>query len=100
MPHEEQYCLLYAFDFKKNENIPFSFDVACIFDRIGFYIITVAFYYMVDLADKILNKTFLKFLSYLLVKVNDCRICGDPHSVLRFAFVEFADERKLIVWAC
>ncbi|XP_057456895.1 polyadenylate-binding protein-interacting protein 9-like [Lotus japonicus] len=24
--------------------------------------------------------------------VIDCRICGDPHSVLRFAFVEFADE--------
>ncbi|WVZ00928.1 hypothetical protein V8G54_026997 [Vigna mungo] len=27
-----------------------------------------------------------------LVAVIDCRICGDPHSVLRFAFVEFADE--------
>ncbi|XP_057540271.1 polyadenylate-binding protein-interacting protein 9-like [Amaranthus tricolor] len=26
-------------------------------------------------------------------QVVDCRICGDPHSVLRFAFVEFADER-------
>ncbi|KAI6690233.1 hypothetical protein NL676_027061 [Syzygium grande] len=25
-------------------------------------------------------------------QVLDCRICGDPHSVLRFAFVEFADE--------
>lgn len=25
-------------------------------------------------------------------QVIDCRICGDPHSVLRFAFVEFADE--------
>ncbi|KAJ1425245.1 RNA-binding domain superfamily [Sesbania bispinosa] len=24
--------------------------------------------------------------------VIDCRICGDPHSVLRFAFVEFADD--------
>ncbi|XP_022733635.1 polyadenylate-binding protein-interacting protein 9-like isoform X2 [Durio zibethinus] len=24
--------------------------------------------------------------------VVDCRVCGDPHSVLRFAFVEFADE--------
>lgn len=28
------------------------------------------------------------------MKVVDCRICGDPHSVLRFAFVEFADDRK------
>ncbi|GAB4849236.1 Polyadenylate-binding protein-interacting protein 9 [Ancistrocladus abbreviatus] len=26
-------------------------------------------------------------------QVVDCRICGDPHSVLRFAFVEFADEQ-------
>ncbi|GMI90018.1 CTC-interacting domain 9 [Hibiscus trionum] len=25
-------------------------------------------------------------------QVVDCRICGDPNSVLRFAFVEFADE--------
>ncbi|GAB4846702.1 Polyadenylate-binding protein-interacting protein 9 [Ancistrocladus abbreviatus] len=26
-------------------------------------------------------------------QVVDCRICGDPHSVLRFAFVEFADAQ-------
>ncbi|KAI4333397.1 hypothetical protein L6164_018218 [Bauhinia variegata] len=26
-------------------------------------------------------------------QVIDCRICGDPHSVLRFAFVEFADDQ-------
>ncbi|XP_048616673.1 polyadenylate-binding protein-interacting protein 8-like isoform X2 [Brassica napus] len=25
-------------------------------------------------------------------QVVDCRICGDPHSVLRFAFVEFSDD--------
>ncbi|KAK3163338.1 hypothetical protein QOZ80_1AG0002320 [Eleusine coracana subsp. coracana] len=25
-------------------------------------------------------------------QIVDCRICGDPHSVLRFAFVEFADD--------
>jgi hypothetical protein len=31
------------------------------------------------------------------LKVIDCRICGDPHSVLRFAFVEFSDERKFFV---
>lgn len=34
----------------------------------------------------VLNKCFL------CVKVVDCRICGDPNSVLRFAFVEFTDE--------
>jgi RNA recognition motif-containing protein len=28
-------------------------------------------------------------------QVVDCRICGDPNSVLRFAFVEFSDDRKL-----
>lgn len=26
-------------------------------------------------------------------QVIDCRICGDPNSVLRFAFIEFADEQ-------
>ncbi|RZC57267.1 hypothetical protein C5167_004568 [Papaver somniferum] len=25
-------------------------------------------------------------------QVVDCRICGDPHSVLRFAFIEFTDQ--------
>lgn len=32
------------------------------------------------------------------LKVVDCRICGDPHSRLHFAFVEFADEGKLVVF--
>ncbi|KAM7498526.1 hypothetical protein LguiA_022940 [Lonicera macranthoides] len=27
-------------------------------------------------------------------QVVDCRVCGDPHSRLRFAFVEFADEHS------
>ncbi|KAF8412060.1 hypothetical protein HHK36_000013 [Tetracentron sinense] len=26
------------------------------------------------------------------LKVVDCRVCGDPNSVLRFAFIEFTDE--------
>lgn len=30
-----------------------------------------------------------------MVKVVDCRICGDPNSVLRFAFIEFTDEGEL-----
>jgi RNA recognition motif-containing protein len=29
-------------------------------------------------------------------QVVDCRICGDPHSVLRFAFIEFADEGNIV----
>lgn len=29
-----------------------------------------------------------------MVKVVDCRVCGDPNSVLRFAFIEFTDEGK------
>ncbi|GKE78990.1 polyadenylate-binding protein-interacting protein 9-like protein [Tanacetum coccineum] len=28
------------------------------------------------------------------MKVLDCRVCGHPHSRLRFAFVEFADENS------
>lgn len=36
------------------------------------------------------------FLCMFNLKVVDCRICGDPHSRLRFAFVEFADDRKLV----
>ncbi|WOH04531.1 hypothetical protein DCAR_0623940 [Daucus carota subsp. sativus] len=30
--------------------------------------------------------------SNTLTKVVDCRVCGDPNSVLRFAFIEFMDE--------
>lgn len=30
------------------------------------------------------------------MKVVDCRVCGDPNSVLRFAFVEFTDEGMFI----
>ncbi len=26
--------------------------------------------------------------------VNDCRICGDPNSAMRFSFIEFADEES------
>ncbi|RRT56655.1 hypothetical protein B296_00021308, partial [Ensete ventricosum] len=28
------------------------------------------------------------------VRVVDCRMCGDPNTVLRFAFIEFTDEGK------
>ncbi|KAM7531148.1 hypothetical protein LguiB_034558 [Lonicera macranthoides] len=31
-------------------------------------------------------------LSLCALKVVDCRVCGDPNSVLRFAFLEFTDE--------
>ncbi|GJZ94247.1 hypothetical protein Tco_0666450 [Tanacetum coccineum] len=36
----------------------------------------------------------LRFSLLLLVNVLDCRVCGHPHSRLRFAFVEFADENS------
>ena len=35
-------------------------------------------------------------MNFFLMKVVDCRICGDPNSVLRFAFIEFTDEGKFI----
>lgn len=41
-----------------------------------------------------LELTVFPFFFCLLfgIKVVDCRICGDPNSVLRFAFIEFTDE--------
>lgn len=35
---------------------------------------------------------FADKIKLFILKVVDCRVCGDPHSVLRFAFIEFADE--------
>lgn len=34
-------------------------------------------------------------MSTVNLQVVDCRICGDPHSVLRFAFIEFADDGNI-----
>lgn len=31
-----------------------------------------------------------------LLKVVDCRVCGDPNSCLHFAFIEFTDEGSLV----
>jgi hypothetical protein len=31
------------------------------------------------------------------LKVVDCRMCGDPNSVLRFAFIEFTDEGNISI---
>ena len=28
-------------------------------------------------------------------KVMDCRVCGDPNSAMRFAFIEFAEEEAV-----
>jgi hypothetical protein len=36
--------------------------------------------------------TWLTSSIILWLQVVDCRVCGDPNSVLRFAFVEFTDE--------
>lgn len=38
---------------------------------------------------------FMKILPLFVFgtfKVVDCRVCGDPTSVLHFAFIEFTDE--------
>lgn len=40
---------------------------------------------------------YLLLTPYML-QVVDCRVCGDPNSVLRFAFVEFTDEGMWINW--
>ena len=51
--------------------------------------------YIIEYSSKLNRRRCLRG-NFISLKVNDCRICGDPHSVLRFAFVEFANERKLI----
>ncbi|KAK7848832.1 polyadenylate-binding protein-interacting protein 12 [Quercus suber] len=30
-------------------------------------------------------------------RVVDCRVCGDPNSILRFAFIEFTDEGIIVI---
>ncbi|KAI4342439.1 hypothetical protein MLD38_027066 [Melastoma candidum] len=42
--------------------------------------------------DQLVTEELLANMFSICGQVLDCRICGDPHSVLRFAFVEFADE--------
>lgn len=37
---------------------------------------------------------------FFVPKVVDCRICGDPNSALRFGFVEFSDNGKLLKLLC
>lgn len=39
----------------------------------------------------ICNNSF-PLMSFWDLKVVDCRVCGDPNSVLRFAFIEFTNE--------
>ncbi|KAK8691386.1 hypothetical protein V6N13_074897 [Hibiscus sabdariffa] len=48
--------------------------------------------------DQIITEEQLACLFSNCGQVVDCRVCGDPHSVLHFAFVEFADEGKQILW--
>ena len=38
------------------------------------------------------NVISLIIFHLFILKVVDCRVCGDPNSVLRFAFIEFSDE--------
>ncbi|CAI0453282.1 unnamed protein product [Linum tenue] len=42
--------------------------------------------------DQQVSMTDLVMMLVWWKKVVDCRICGDPNSVLRFAFIEFTDE--------
>ncbi|KAK1326895.1 hypothetical protein QJS10_CPA01g01830 [Acorus calamus] len=43
--------------------------------------------------DQTVTEQQLAMLFIRCGQVVDCRICGDPHSPLRFAFVEFADQQ-------
>ncbi|CAH2036598.1 unnamed protein product [Thlaspi arvense] len=48
--------------------------------------------YVSDLDQSVTEEVLAGFFSSY-GQVVDCRICGDPNSVLRFAFVEFADDQ-------
>lgn len=47
--------------------------------------------YVSDLDQNVTEETLAEIFSNY-AQVVDCRICGDPHSILRFAFVEFSEE--------
>ncbi|XP_010694570.2 polyadenylate-binding protein-interacting protein 9 isoform X1 [Beta vulgaris subsp. vulgaris] len=49
--------------------------------------------YVSDIDQHVTEERLAALFSSCGQQVVDCRICGDPHSVLRFAFVEFADEQ-------
>ncbi|KAK4795035.1 hypothetical protein SAY86_013029 [Trapa natans] len=47
--------------------------------------------YVSDISQQVTEEQ-LAALFVICGKVVDCRICGDPNSVLRFSFIEFTDE--------
>ncbi|XP_047330312.1 polyadenylate-binding protein-interacting protein 8 [Impatiens glandulifera] len=49
--------------------------------------------YVSDLDQHVTEERLADLFGQNCGPVADCRICGDPHSRLRFAFVEFDDER-------
>lgn len=49
----------------------------------------------VDMLSKMAN-LFIDYHKIDVPQVVDCRICSDPHSALRFAFIEFLDQGELI----
>ncbi|XP_047338119.1 polyadenylate-binding protein-interacting protein 9-like [Impatiens glandulifera] len=50
--------------------------------------------YVSDLDQHVTEERLADLFSQNCGSVADCRICGDPNSRLRFAFVEFDDERS------
>ncbi|XAR56382.1 hypothetical protein NMG60_11036844 [Bertholletia excelsa] len=50
--------------------------------------------YVSEIDQNVTEERLAALFSTKCGQVVDCRICGDPHSRLRFAFVEFADERS------
>ncbi|XP_047342195.1 polyadenylate-binding protein-interacting protein 9-like [Impatiens glandulifera] len=52
--------------------------------------------YVSDLDHNISEEQLAALFNENCGQVVDCRICGDPHSLLRFAFVEFNDERCVL----
>ncbi|KAJ6816861.1 CID11 [Iris pallida] len=48
--------------------------------------------YVSDIDHQVTEEQLAALFILFMLKVVDCRVCGDPNSVLRFAFIEFTDE--------
>ncbi|RZC25808.1 Polyadenylate-binding protein-interacting protein 11 [Glycine soja] len=58
----------------------------------GFTDLIAAFFEYSWVTEEQLAALFLNCGQVEMVTVVDCRVCGDPNSILRFAFIEFTDE--------
>lgn len=61
-----------------------------------FQLMSLVLLFLFDNVDIKMANLFIDYHKIDVPQVVDCRICSDPHSVLRFAFIEFLDQGELI----